>query len=193
MKSISKMDRADLGAFIQEHLCIKGIDVVLSGGACVSIYSHGKYLSMDLDMIHTSLMAPKRRAIREAMNDLGFSEDGRYFKHPDTELFVEFPKGPPAVGEEPVKVILELKTTTGILRIISPTDCVKDRLTWFYHDHDQQCLDQAVAVAMHNHIDLKEIQRWSVGEGMDKQFEQIRERLKSKTQQSEAPSGKPHR
>ncbi|MDD5522089.1 MAG: hypothetical protein PHI84_14820, partial [Kiritimatiellae bacterium] len=78
----------------------------------------------------------------------------------------------------------ELKTTTGMLRIISPTDCVKDRLTWFYHDNDQQCLAQAVAVAMNNRIDLKEIERWSVGEGMREQFEQIRKRLKSKTRQS---------
>lgn len=180
MKSISEMDRAELAAFIQEHLRARGIDVVLSGGACVSIYSQGKYVSMDLDMIHTALIAPKRSAIREAMQDLGFSEDGRYFKHPDTDLFVEFPKGPPAVGEEPVKLILELKTTTGKLRIISPTDCVKDRLAWFYHDHDQQCLDQAVAVARNNQVDLKEIERWSVSEGMRDQFKRIRERLKSK-------------
>lgn len=183
MKSISKMDRAELAAFIQEHLRTKGIDVVLSGGACVSIYSQGEYLSMDLDMIHTGLMAPKRSEVREAMEDLGFSENGRYFKHPHTDLFIEFPKGPPAVGEEPVKAIHELKTTTGTLRIISPTDCVKDRLTWFYHDNDQQCLAQAIAVAINNRIDLKEIERWSIGEGMRQQFEQIRKHLKSKTQQ----------
>ena len=60
MKPIAKMSRADLAAFVQEHLRARGIDVVLCGGACISIYSQGKYLSMDLDMIHTGLMAPKR-------------------------------------------------------------------------------------------------------------------------------------
>jgi|GEM_PF-1331561 len=73
MKSIGQMNRASLGAFVQEHLRFKGIDTVLSGGACVSIYSNGKYESMVLDLIHTSLLNPKRGQIREAMNELGFS------------------------------------------------------------------------------------------------------------------------
>lgn len=154
--------------------------MVLSGGACVSIYSRGKYVSMDLDLIHTSLLAPKRSLIREAMTELGFIEHGRYFKHTDTDLFVEFPKGPPAVGEEPVKEIHERHEATGILKIISPTDCVKDRLTGFYHDDDRQCLDQAILVAEENQIDITEIERWSRGEGRSDLFKQIREQLDKK-------------
>ena len=180
MISIGQMSRAALGAFIQEHLRANGIDMVLSGGACVSIYSNGKYVSMDLDMIHTSLLAPKRSLIRELMNELGFAEQGRYFRHEKTEIFVEFPKGPPAVGEEPVKEIIDRREVTGILRILSPTDCVKDRLTWFYHDNDHQCLEQAVLVSQENTIDLDEIQRWSIGEGKKDLFKQIRKRLEQK-------------
>ncbi|MDA3797984.1 MAG: hypothetical protein PF692_02775 [Kiritimatiellae bacterium] len=45
-------------------------------------------------MIHTSLIKPKRKNIREAMSELDFIEDGRYFKHGDTDLFVEFPDVP---------------------------------------------------------------------------------------------------
>jgi len=151
--------------------------MVLSGGACVSVYSQGKYLSMDLDLIHTQLMSPKRKIIRDAMSELGFIEEGRYFKHAETDLFVEFPAGPPAVGEEPVKEIHELQEATGMLKIISPTDCVKDRLTWFFHDNDQQCLNQAILVAHKNRIDLKEIERWAKGEGKSSVFKQIREQL----------------
>lgn len=178
MKLIAEMSRADLGAFVQEHLRGRGIDLVLSGGACVSIYSQNRYVSMDLDMIHTSLLKPKRRSIRDAMSELGFAEDGRYFKHPDTELFVEFPAGPPAVGEEPVKEIMERQENTGILRIISPTDCVKDRLAGFYHDDDQQCLEQAVLVFQGNQVDLDEIERWSAREGKPDLFRQILKRFK---------------
>jgi len=177
MIAIRKMTRAELGAFVQEKLRTKGIDVVLSGGACVSIYSHGKYVSMDLDMICTSLMAPKRRLIREALAELGFLVKGRYFIHPDTDLFVEFPKGPLSVGEEPVKEIHDRQETTGILRIISPTDCIKDRLTWFYYDNDYQCLEQAVLVAKSNSIDLDEIERWSEAEGEKELFASIKKRL----------------
>jgi hypothetical protein len=180
MIPISKMSRAELGAFVQEKLRSNGIDVVLSGGACVSIYSNGTYVSMDLDMIHRDLMTPKRSSIRKAMSELGFAEKGRYFVHTDTEFFVEFPKGPPSVGEEPVKEIIDLEETTGILRIISPTDCVKDRLTWFYHDNDKQCLDQAVLVAREHKIDISEIERWSAGEDKNDLFKQIRGKLTSK-------------
>lgn len=52
MKSIKIMTNAELAAFIGSHLLERGIDVVLSGGACVSIYSNGKYVSMDLDLIN---------------------------------------------------------------------------------------------------------------------------------------------
>jgi len=85
-------------------------------------------------------MAPKRSYIQKAMSELGFTEKGRYFVHADTKFFVEFPKGPPSVGKEPVKEIIDLKETTGILRILSPTDCVKDRLTWLYHAWIRQSL-----------------------------------------------------
>jgi len=177
MKHISEMSRADLGAFVQEHLRSKGIDMVLSGGACVSIYSKDKYVSMDLDMIHTSLLKPKRKLIRDAMSELEFIEEGRYFIHPHTDIFIEFSEGPPAVGEEAVKDVLERKESTGVLKLLSPTDCVKDRLAGYYHWDDQQCLDQAILVAQGNQIDIKEIQRWSTGEGKLDLFKQIRQQL----------------
>lgn len=180
MKPISEMSKADLGAYVQEHLRSKGIDMVLSGGACVSIYSKEKYVSMDLDMIHTSLLKPKRKLIRDAMSELDFAEEGRYFIHPHTDIFIEFPDGPPAVGEEAVKDIHERKESTGVLKIISPTDCVKDRLAGYYHWDDQQCLDQAILVAHDNQIDIKEIRRWSIGEGKLDLFKQIREQLEYK-------------
>ena len=180
MMKLGDMSRASLGAYVQEHLRNNGIDMVLSGGACVSIYSQDKYVSMDLDMIHTSLLKPKRKRIREAMTELGFIEDGRYFKHSDTDLFIEFPAGPPAVGEEPVKEICERVESTGTLKILSPTDCVKDRLVYFYHNDDHQSLHQAIMVAEKNKIDMKEVERWSKGEGKFEQFRQIRKKFEKR-------------
>jgi hypothetical protein len=40
-----------------------------------------------------------------------------------------------------------------------------DRLSWFIHDADRQCLDQAVAVARRHPVKLKRIERWAKGEG----------------------------
>lgn len=135
---------------------------------------------MDIDMIHTDLLTPKRKIIREVMKSMGFYENGRYFEHKNTELFVDFPKGPPAVGQEPVKYIKELYVDTGILKLISPTDCVKDRLTWFYYNNDQQCLYQAILVSNEIKIDIEEVERWSIAEGMIEKFEQIKKRFTKK-------------
>ena len=170
MKNIREMSRAELGALVQEKLRSKGIDEILSGGSCVSIYSNEQYVSMDLDMIHASLFAPKRNIIREALQELGFSEEGRYFKHPETEIFVEFPPGPPSVGEEPVRQIVDRRECTGVLRLLSPTECVKDRLASYFYFHDEQCLQQAVLVTQLNRVDLDEVERWSQNEGQDDKY-----------------------
>jgi hypothetical protein len=108
---------------------------------------------------------------------LGFQEKDRYFIHPDTHFFVEFPAGPLAIGDEPVFEVAQIEFATGVLRLLSPTDCVKDRLSHYFHWKDRQCLDQAVMVATGTEIDLEEIERWSRHEGIDLEFEQIREML----------------
>ena len=175
MKSISEMDQAELGAYVQSHLRKNGIQVVLSGGAAVAIYSKGLYVSNNLDMVN--IYAARRRNINKAMSDLGFSENLRYFTHPDTTLFIDFVSGPLAIGEEPVVQVEEIEFSTGILRVISPTDCVKDRLAAFYYWGDHQCLEQATMVSQTTKIDIEEIERWSKVEGNLEEFQRIKSRL----------------
>jgi len=178
MTSIKAMTQGELGAFVQSHLRNKGIDVVLSGGAAVSIYSNNMYVSQDLDLVNVHSV--KRRAIRESMDEIGFHAEGRYFKHPEAQFFVEFPPGPLTIGEEPVRQIVEIKFSTGTLRIISATDCIKDRLAAYYHWGDRQCLSQAILVAEQNIVDIEEIRRWSEAEGKARDFEAINNQLTNK-------------
>ena len=177
MKEISKMNEAELSAYVQSHLKKAGIDVVLSGGSVVTIYSNNKYVSKDLDLVN--IYAVNHRKIRDLMVELDFQEEGRYFKHEETELFIEFPAGPLAIGEEAISEIVEKEVETGILRIISPTDCVKDRLAAYYHWGDQQCLVQAEYVVQAQDVDLDEVSKWSEREGMLDRFEEIKARLES--------------
>jgi len=175
MKQIKNMTQIELAAYIQSHLRKAGIDVVLSGGATVSLYSGGRYVSKDLDLINVQFA--KRSRINASMEKIGFREKGRYFENPDTEYFVEFPNGPLSVGEEPVKEISEIELATGILRVISPTDCVKDRLCAYYFWGDKQGLAQAVLVAQNQTIDMGEIGRWSKAEGKVGEFEVFKNKL----------------
>ena len=175
MKTVSKMTQGEFGAFIQSQLMKNGIEVVLSGGAAVAIYSNNKYVSKDLDLIN--IYGINRRKIREVMIAINFYEEGRYFRHPDSQFFVEFPPGPLAIGQESVQQIVEKKFSTGILKVISPTDCVKDRLADYYHWGDQQSLLQATLVAQRNQINMDEIRRWSAVEGKLDEFETVKDRL----------------
>lgn len=111
------------------------------------------------------------------MGKIGFQEKGRYFVNPDTQFFVEFPDGPLSVGEEPVKEISEFKLETGTLYVISPTDCVKDRLCAFYFWNDQQGLAQVMLVTKSQKVDLKEIERWSKTENKEREFETFKKNL----------------
>jgi hypothetical protein len=177
VKPVAEMTRLEFAAFVAAEFRRRNINVVLSGGSCVSIYSQEKYVSMDLDFVNAGFT--KRPLIKEAMEALGFQEVNRYFQRSDAKFLVEFPPGPLAVGEEQVKQIDEIKTATGILRMISPTDCVKDRLTWYYHSNDTQCLQQAILVATANVVDHAEIERWSKAEGKHTAFIQIKDKLRN--------------
>jgi hypothetical protein len=171
------MTIAELAAFVCTHLQRHGIDVVLSGGACVAIYSQGAYVSRDLDFIETHYT--KRQNLRAALAEIGFSERHRYFMHPETEFFLEFPAGPLAVGGEPVREVNTLVLSTGTLKLISPTDSVKDRLAAYYFWGDRQSLQQAILISQANvDVDVSEIARWSQKEGKYEEFLKIKPLLR---------------
>lgn len=107
MKSLADMSIEELAGLVCETLENVGITTTLTGGACVAIWSGGKYVSRDLDFIGEGPI-PRRR-IKAALAEIGFEQKDRYFVHPDTEFFVEFPTGPLTVGDERVNKV-ELAT-----------------------------------------------------------------------------------
>jgi hypothetical protein len=102
---------------------------------------------------------------------------GRHFQHPESNQVVDFPPGPLTIGKEKVTDSVEIDLDTGVLRVLSPTDCVKDRLSHYYHWGDQQCLIQAKLISDNHSIDLEDIREWSIREGMGSTFEQIQSYL----------------
>jgi len=129
-KPLTERNQAEVGACVQSHLRQRGIEVVLSGGASVSIYTIGKFVSLDLGLVNVH--SASRRAIRAAMEEIGFQEEGWHFKNPGARHIVELPPGPLTVGAEPVKEVQGIELSTGVLKMISPTDSVKDRLAAYY-------------------------------------------------------------
>ena len=174
MKPVGAMSQTELAGYVGEHLRERGIRVVLSGGACVQYYSEGAYVSKDLDFIDVYITGSK--ILTKAMRELGFEVEDRYYRHPETEYVVEFPPGPLSAGSEQLHGV-PVSTSVGTFFILSPTDCVKDRLAAYFHWGDLQGLEQAVLVAKGNSIDLSEIERWSKAEGKLEAFLEVKHRL----------------
>lgn len=113
------------------------------------------------------------------MESLDFVQDaGRHFVHPNSKFYVEFPGSAVLVGESPITEFNELKVKGHVLKLLTPTDCVKDRLAAYYHWNDRQGLDQAVWVAQAQPVKLTEVKKWSTNEGNLKKYEEFETALK---------------
>lgn len=176
MKSINfkNISLSDLAALVNEKFNEHDMKAVLVGGACVAIYSNNRYLSYDLDFV-TFEMTSK---VKKVLSELGFELKGKYFSRPDCPFFIEFVSPPVAVGEELVKKFKKLHTPFGQIELLTPTDCVKDRLASFFHWNDRQSLEQAIMVFQDQKVSLKELERWAKAENFLKKFEEFKKALK---------------
>src|SRR3954469_14296799 len=113
------------------------------------------------------------------MASLGFERKGRMFSHPRTALFVEFPAGPLAIGDEVIREteVGEKRTVSGTIRLLTPTQCVMDRLAAYLHWNDLQSLDQAVMVASSQNISFAKLEAWARREGVTDKFRKFKQQL----------------
>lgn len=172
----------ELAAIVSTTLEAAGISAVLSGGAVVSIYTDNEYESSDLDFISPDSTS----RIAEAMASLGFKREGRMFSHPRTRFFVEFPAGPLAIGDELIRPaeVGEKRIAAGTIRLLTPTQCVMDRLAAYFHWHDLQSLDQAIMVASSQPISIAKVRAWAKREGADEKFSKFKQALAARKRPS---------
>ena len=74
-----------------------------------------------------------------------------------------------AVGNKPLKSFREIKADKAYPKLLTPTQCVMDRLAAYYYWKDRQAFEQAILVTKSHKVNFKEIQEWSEQE--DKQDE----------------------
>ena len=153
-----------------------GIRAVLTGGACASLYSRGKYQSSDLDFIIQSTVS--RTKLDVAMAAIEFRRVGDHYEHPVAAFFVEFPAGPLAIGEDLRIQPVEYKIRHFGVLALSATDSCRDRLAAFYHWNDRQALTAAVAIARLRPVNIETIRKWSAREGALRPFEEFLAALK---------------
>ena len=148
-----------------------GIRAVLTGGACASLHTRGGYSSVDADFI--LLGDVERKHLDDALASLGFQRSGDRYVHPGTEFYVEFPRGPLAIGSD--DQIRPVEHVAGRRRCLtlSATDSCRDRLAAFYHWNDRQSLEVAIRIAARNRLRWSVIQSWSATEGHSKRYQEF--------------------
>ncbi len=166
---------------VANALEVHGILAVLTGGSAATVYAPRINTSYDADFVleHDEPLA----AIVDALLSIGFKRDGksRIFVHPDIVFTIDFPRGPLAVGGDYVRETVVLASGDMRLRILSPTDCVRDRLAHFYHWNDFTGLNAAVAVAAANFddVDMELVRSWSKREDNIEKFIEFERRTKN--------------
>jgi hypothetical protein len=161
-----------VGARLQRH----GITAVLTGGACVSVYTDGSYVSKDADYVLQGTI--RQSDLDTALAALGFARRGDRYVHAVVPFYLEFPPGPLAIGTDIDIQPVEVTVAGGSALLLSPTDSCRDRLAAFYHWQDRQSLSLAVAIARHQAIDLAVIREWSRDEGSGAGYEEFLRELR---------------
>jgi hypothetical protein len=154
----------------------RGLEAVLTGGACATIYSGGAYQSVDIDYVFNE--RARGRDVELALAELGFRRLGDRFIHPKLVYYVEFPRGPVAIGTDHAITPVRLRLGNAEALSLSATDSCRDRLAAFFYWDDRVSFDAALQIARRNRVDMRKITRWSTAEGMAERFEEFRRALR---------------
>lgn len=168
-----KISLENLAGFLSDELRKKGINIILVGGACVTIYSQNRYQSYDLDFVVYEDM----KKVKQALKEFGFHEKSGYFHHKDCKWIVEFVSSPVAVGKEIISDFQDTEVATGMIKMLRIEDSIKDRLASYFHWDDRQGLDQAIDICKEQKINIKEIENWAIKEGFENKFQNFVEEL----------------
>jgi hypothetical protein len=147
-----------------------GIVAVLTGGSAATVYAPEAYQSRDADFVLTVRSDAAEQGSNILLH-LGYEERGGTYIHAKSVFTVEFPRGPLAIGDDLITSWDTLAHDERVLHILSRTDCVRDRLAWYYYDRDISALFAAIAVAKSGPYDVERVREWSVREGQRDGFE----------------------
>lgn len=175
LRSVDQSSVKQGAALVCDALAGLNIVVCLTGRGCVAVWTDTDMAAGSLEFVEQGLV--RRSLISDMLTELGFIEANGQFEHPGMPWAVEFPSGPQMVGDQRIARAAELETPVGTLRLLSPTDCIKDRLAAFIYWSDKAALDQAVQVARAQSVDLAELHSWADSEGGGDAYQVFREAL----------------
>lgn len=97
----------------------------------------------------------------------------------NTPFTVEFLKGPIGLGDDqPVMPEGQMTIDGVVVKMLSPTQSVMDRLSGFFYFGDRQCLDQAIWITESQAVDLDRVTGWAVRERQEEKLSAFLNRLR---------------
>lgn len=155
----------------------EGITAVLTGGSAATVYAPDACQSYDADFI---VLSPTARTNFVAiLAALDYRPEGRIWRHDQSPFTLDFPDDVILIGSDHIRDFEVMVDGDLLLNILSPTDCVRDRLCHFYVYSDRSALSAAVSVAhakLHL-VNLALIEAWSERERATARFAEFMERL----------------
>jgi hypothetical protein len=116
---------------------------ILVGGAAVSFYLAGGYVSGDVDLV-----TPARKEVDRVLRGWGFRREGRHWFHPTVALYVEVPDD--TLAGDPTRV-LEAEVMGQTARVIGVEDLIADRVAASVHWSSKESGRQAMELmAIHD-------------------------------------------
>ncbi len=155
-----------------------GEQIVLTGGSAATVYAPDAYQSQDIDFVFEFWTT---NISSQPLINLGFSQDRQQWRHSSSHFTVDFIRGPLMVGEDQIESWQTLREGAKVLHILTPTDCLRDRLAWFIAPMrpDFSALEQALSVAakLGTEVDMTLVEDWSRRENSHDRFLMFLERL----------------
>ncbi len=167
----AECDEKELWTYVGWHLAKRGIQSVLVGGAVVSIYTDGLYKSGDIDLL---TYEDSIAQLDQAMAEIGFKKKDMHYRNPKCmQFYIQSVSGPLGIGDD-LQIKPQTITVEGQkLMLLTPTDCIRDRLSAFIYDQVRSLFDQAVLVAKHHPFEDKKIKKWLKDEGREDLFNEF--------------------
>lgn len=177
MKITQETSLRELAFLVCTRLDSIGTRAVLTGGSAATVYAPAAYQSRDADFVLD--FSSNRKGIAEQIAELGFVLSGATYRHPHSSFTLDFLEPPLAIGSDTEIHPVTYVEGDQLMHILSPTDCVRDRLASFFWYKDFSALEQALAVAASNPIDLEIVRKWSNSEQEAYRFKIFAERLQN--------------
>lgn len=161
----------EAAAAVHASLVGGGHEPILGGQACAAIYGGQTIKSRTLEFAIREFSVTKVNAL---MGALGFlPKEARTYTNVSCPFEVVLVAAPLTVGDDAIDGSRMIKTSSGPLRMLTPTDCVRQRLSMFYRWGDRSALAEAVQVAKRQAIDMDLVCRWSEWEWATDRYQEF--------------------